>query len=127
MARIGTKDTAPELKVRAILRELGFRYRIHGREIAGNPDIVNRKRMVAVFVHGCFWHRHSSPTCKLARIPKSRVEFWQTKLEANRLRDLRNQTALHSRGWQVLVIWECQLREPARVIGRIKRFLRDVP
>lgn len=108
MGRIRGRDTGPELIVRRLLHRMGFRYRLHARELPGRPDIVFRRRRLAIFVHGCFWHRHPDPGCKLARLPKSRLDFWLPKLEGNLARDLENQGRLETLGWKVLVIWECQ-------------------
>lgn len=108
MGRIKGRDTGTELTVRRLLHRLGYRYRLHARDLPGRPDIVFRSRKLAIFVHGCFWHRHPDPQCKLARLPKSHLEFWLPKLEGNRVRDLENQAKLTTQGWKVLVIWECQ-------------------
>src|SRR5664279_1164504 len=91
MARIRGKDTGTELVVRSLIHSLGYRYRLHAKSLPGRPDLVFRKRRKVVFVHGCFWHRHDDPGCKLARLPKSRLEFWVPKLEGNRDRDRTNQ------------------------------------
>lgn len=109
MARVRGRDTKPELKVRRALHAAGLRYRLHAKELPGRPDIVFRPCKLAIFVHGCFWHRHEDPRCKLARLPKSRRDFWEPKLRGNRERDLRNQAELRRTGWKVLVVWECQL------------------
>lgn len=108
MKRIRGRDTGPEMRVRRFIHGLGFRYRLHVKGLPGKPDIVFRRRKVVIFVHGCFWHRHPDPGCKLARMPKSREEFWQAKLDRNRERDLEVQASLEALGWKVLVIWECQ-------------------
>ncbi|MFG1419994.1 very short patch repair endonuclease [Xanthobacter sp. V0B-10] len=108
MGRIKGRDTGPEMAVRRLLHRLGYRYRLHARELPGRPDIVFRRRRLAIFVHGCFWHRHPDPTCKLARLPKSRLDFWIPKLEGNAARDLDKRVQLEALGWKVLVIWECQ-------------------
>jgi DNA mismatch endonuclease (patch repair protein) len=108
MGRIKGRDTGPEMVVRRLLHRLGYRYRLHARDLPGRPDIVFRSRRVAIFVHGCFWHRHPNPECRLARLPKSRLDFWLPKLEGNLARDLENQGRLETMGWKVLVIWECQ-------------------
>lgn len=108
MGRIKGRDTGTELVVRRLLHRLGYRYRLHARDLPGRPDIVFRSRKLAIFVHGCFWHRHPDPQCKLARLPKSRLEFWLPKFEGNQVRDLENQARLTTQGWKVLVIWECQ-------------------
>lgn len=108
MALIKARDTKPELKVRRALHAAGLRYRLHVKNLPGRPDIVFRSRHIAVFVHGCFWHQHPNPSCKLARMPKSKLEFWRPKLEGNRQRDLKTRGELEARGWSVLEVWECQ-------------------
>ncbi|WP_448662822.1 very short patch repair endonuclease [Sphingomonas sp. CJ20] len=111
MARVKGRDTGPELRVRRALHRAGLRFRLHDRGLPGKPDIVLPSRRLAIFVHGCFWHRHPDPACKLARLPKSRLDFWVTKLEANRARDERNAAALIAKGWEVRTIWECELSD----------------
>ena len=123
MSRIGGKDTAPEMIVRHLLHALGYRYRLHRRDLPGKPDIVFPGRRKAIFVHGCFWHRHAG--CALARTPKSRHEFWVPKLEANRRRDEKNLARLQNDGWQVLVIWECELSDLSRVTDRVEQFMKE--
>lgn len=108
MRRIRARDTKPELSIRRLLHGLGYRYRLHRRQLPGTPDLVFPGRRKALFVHGCFWHRHQN--CHLARLPKSREDFWLNKLEGNRLRDQRNQAALRDLGWDVFIVWECQLQ-----------------
>lgn len=108
MARVKGRDTGPEMRVRRAIFQRGYRYRLQARNLPGRPDLVFRKRKIAIFVHGCFWHRHPDPACKLARWPKSRLEFWRPKLEGNRARDIENQRRLEAAGWKVSVIWECQ-------------------
>lgn len=107
MGRIRSKNTGPELRLRRALHALGFRYRLHKR-MAGRPDMVFAKHRTAVFVHGCFWHRHQS--CRYATSPATRPEFWQAKFAANVARDSAAIAALHSAGWRVVVVWECALR-----------------
>jgi len=109
MALVRARNTKPELLVRRALHAAGLRYRLHAKDLPGRPDIVFRRQKVAVFVHGCFWHRHDDPDCKLARLPKSRLDFWEPKLTGNRERDARNLQRLHDAGWEVIVVWECQL------------------
>jgi DNA mismatch endonuclease (patch repair protein) len=121
MARVRSKNTRPELLVRKLVFALGYRYRLHDRRLPGSPDLVFRPRRKIIFVHGCFWHQHAG--CAIARVPKSRQEFWTRKFEGNKLRDQRNKRALARQGWKVLTIWECQLTDPERVSARIGRFL----
>ncbi len=109
--------------VRSLVFLLGYRYRLHRRDLPGRPDIAFGKRKKAIFVHGCFWHRHNDPECRLARLPKSRLEFWEPKLTANALRDLQNQHALRQLGWQVLVVWECDLRHSEQLENMLVTFL----
>lgn len=121
MSRIRSVNTGPELVVRRFVHGLGYRFRLHRRDLPGCPDLVFPGRHKVIFVHGCFWHRHQG--CALARIPKSRVEFWREKLEGNARRDSRNERALRQIGWGVMTIWECQTRDLARLATRIGRFL----
>lgn len=121
MARVKGRDTRPEQIVRRLVSSLGHRYRLSPRGIAGRPDLAMKGRRKAIFVHGCFWHRHQG--CKLARLPKSRHEFWLPKLEGNRLRDERNMAALRSEGWTPIVIWECELRDADRVKLKLRKYL----
>ncbi len=117
MSRIRGKDTTPEMIVRRLVHSMGYRYRLHVRSLPGTPDIVFHSRRQAIFVHGCFWHRHS---CKLGRpMPKTRRSFWKTKLEGNRLRDARQRRVLLRMGWQALTIWECQTK--ARMLERLRQ------
>ena len=120
MSRVRSKDSRPEMFVRRLVFALGYRYRLHVSGIPGRPDLVFSGRRKVIFVHGCFWHRHAR--CALARLPKSRLEFWLPKLEANRRRDQENVRALHRTGWAVLTIWECELGDP-RLPSTIERFL----
>jgi DNA mismatch endonuclease (patch repair protein) len=121
MALIRSKNTKPELLVRRLVHGLGYRYRLHRRALPGTPDLVFPGRSKVIFVHGCFWHRH--PGCALVRLPKSRPEFWVPKLEGSAERDARDVRALRRLGWSVMTIWECQLRDMARLENRIRRFL----
>lgn len=117
MALIKGRDTKPEMRVRRALHSAGLRYRLHDKRLPGKPDLAFFSRKVAIFVHGCFWHRHPDPNCKLARLPKSRLDFWQTKLEGNAKRDAKNKKALESLGWRVIIVWECEIAKPGRLIG----------
>lgn len=125
MSRIHGKDTQPEMKVRRLAHGMGYRYRLHRKDLPGRPDLVFSSRRKVIFVHGCFWHRHPDARCKLARLPKSNLSFWQSKLEGNRTRDLENQKKLVEDGWQVLVLWECELRDDSNLGQRIRGFLED--
>ncbi|NPC49886.1 DNA mismatch endonuclease Vsr [Corallococcus sp. AB032C] len=121
MSRIQGKDTKPELTVRKIARALGFRYRLHAKSLPGTPDLVFSSRRKVIFVHGCFWHRHS---CRYGQVePKTRREFWLNKLQGNVARDRRNIRNLHRLDWRVLTIWECQTRNPIVLARRLKRFI----
>lgn len=120
MSLVRGKDTQPEVALQRLVSGLGFRYRKNARDIAGKPDLVFPRPRKVIFMHGCFWHRH---TCSLGRMPKSRQEFWKQKLEGNRKRDLRNARQLKKDGWRVLVVWECQLRHEDRVARRVQGFL----
>jgi DNA mismatch endonuclease (patch repair protein) len=121
MARVRGKDTKPELLVRRLVHGMGYRYRLHRRDLPGTPDLVFPGRHKVIFVNGCFWHRHTG--CALARLPKSRSEFWLPKLTANAERDARNVRELERLGWGVLTIWECQLGDTARLAEKIRGFL----
>ena len=109
MAAVKQKDTKPEMRVRSFLHKQGLRYRLHDNKLPGKPDLVFPRFRTVLFVHGCFWHGHPDEQCKLARIPKSNVKFWRDKISGNRERDERNVERLRKLGWNVVVIWECQL------------------
>lgn len=121
MARVGPKDTKPEIVVRSILHGLGYRFRLQAKELPGRPDIVFRPHKKAIFVHGCFWHRH--PGCRRTTSPKTRKEFWESKFSANQARDERVQNELMALGWSSLVVWECETRNPDDLSERLKSFL----
>ena len=123
MASIRGRDTGPEMVVRKLVHGMGFRYRLHSPSLPGKPDLVFASRKRVIFVHGCFWHRHAARSCRLARLPKSRLEFWEPKLEGNRDRDRRIKLELRKLGWKELTIWECQLRNLASVSNRVRSFL----
>lgn len=125
MGRVRSKDTKPEMKVRRLVHGMGYRYRLHRRDLPGCPDLVFPRLRKAIFVHGCFWHRHPDPECKLARLPKSRLDFWWPKLEGNRRRDEANQAALLALGWRFLVIWECETKKTQYLVIKIKNFLEE--
>lgn len=120
MQSVATKDTGPELAVRRLLHGLGYRYRLHIRDLPGTPDIVFAGRKKVVFVHGCFWHGHS---CAQGRGPKSRKEYWSSKLAQNTARDARNVASLEAMGWSVLTVWQCELRDPDALTKKLLTFL----
>jgi DNA mismatch endonuclease (patch repair protein) len=121
MSRIRGKDTRPELFVRSLLHQLGYRFRLNRKEVPGKPDIVLPKYRTAVYVHGCFWHRHEG--CTLAYTPKSNLEFWKKKFARNVERDAEVASKLRETGWKQMVIWECEMRDPAVLSRRIRRSL----
>ena len=120
MSSVGSKDTGPELVVRRLLHRLDYRYRLHKGGLPGSPDVVFQKRKKAIFVHGCFWHGHR---CKYGKLPKSKIEYWGRKIELNRERDVRNTQQLMQLGWEVLVLWQCQLKDTCAVTKQLVQFL----
>ncbi len=122
MARIGPKDTRPELAVRSVLHGLGFRFRLHRRDLPGTPDIALPKYRTTILVHGCFWHRH--PNCRFAYTPKSRTDFWLEKFTKNIARDRLVRQTLRRMGWKVLVIWECETASREALVKRLRSMLR---
>lgn len=124
MSRVRSADTKPEMLLRRLVHGMGYRYRLHRRDLPGTPDLVFPGRRKVIFVHGCFWHRHPDPRCPLARLPKSRLDFWRPKLEGNRKRDVINQKKLKDISWEVMVVWECQLRNDRALRRSIRKFLQ---
>lgn len=122
MSKIGSKDTKPELAVRSLLHRLGYRFRIHRKDLPGTPDLVLPRHGLAIFVHGCFWHGHG---CKVDKMPKSRTDYWGPKIEANKARDARKAGRLRRLGWRVTTVWECELKDPAKLerklVSRIEK------
>lgn len=118
MSNVRNKDTEPERVVRSLLHRMGYRFRLQRRDLPGKPDIVLPRYRIAIFVHGCFWHRHEG--CRRASTPATRTDFWETKFAANRERDAAAATALADLGWRVVVIWECTTRN-GRVLERLLR------
>lgn len=110
MAKIASKNTKPEMVVRRLLHSLGYRYRLHRKDLPGKPDLVFPSRRAVIFVHGCFWHLHPDPACRDARLPTSRQEYWLPKLQRNVERDKYAQEALLKDGWKVLTIWDCETK-----------------
>jgi DNA mismatch endonuclease (patch repair protein) len=121
MRRIRSRNTVPEIAVRSIIHRMGFRFRLHKKDLPGKPDIVLARLHKVVFVHGCFWHQHAK--CREGRIPKSRPEYWIPKLRGNCDRDAQHRSSLRKLGWQSLVVWECEIRQPARLERKLERFL----
>lgn len=122
MAQVKNKNTAPEIIVRKNLHRLGYRFRLHRRDLPGNPDIVLPRYKAVIFVHGCFWHGHDCPRGKR---PSSRQEFWDEKLDRNIERDKVNQETLRKMGWKVIVIWECETKDRQDLDVRLKKYLGD--
>ncbi len=120
MSRIRGKNTSPELIVRKLVFSLGYRYRLYSKNLPGKPDLVFPGRKKVIFVHGCFWHYHE---CKKGQLPKSKVDYWQTKLLANRKRDMSNISRLINADWNVLVIWQCELKDLVKLKETIRNFL----
>lgn len=123
MSRIRGSDTKPELLVRKALHALGYRYRLHDKKLPGKPDLSFPGRRKVIFVHGCFWHMHEG--CLLARMPKSRLDFWRPKFEGNRARDAGKLEQLRVLGWDVMVVWECELRDMDLLLMRLEAFLNE--
>ena len=123
MAQIRGKDTKPERIVRSVLHRLGARFRLHRKDLPGNPDIVLPRYGLVVFVHGCFWHRH--PRCKYAYTPKSRLEFWIPRFEQNVKRDKKVRRQLRRLGWNVIVVWECETRDIETLADRLADVLSE--
>lgn len=124
MSRIKGKNTSPELKVRSLLHGLGYRFRLHRKDLPGCPDIVLPKLQKVIFVHGCFWHRHQG--CKYATTPSTNVDFWLRKFDVNVERDREVQKRLKQLGWTVLVIWECDLKDSTKLKRKLSAFLGDI-
>ena len=121
MSAIKSNNTKPEIAVRKLLHSLGYRFRLHRKDLPGSPDIVLPKYKTVIFVHGCFWHRHEN--CKYASTPKTRKEFWESKFKANVKRDLEIQEKIKNIGWQSVVIWECQVKNKSFLT---KKFVRKL-
>lgn len=125
MRQVRDKNTKAELRVRRLIHSMGYRYRLHVKTLPGNPDLVFKSRHKVIFIHGCFWHLHDG--CRGNRVPSSRREYWVPKLEGNKKRDLESQSKLQEMGWQVLVIWECELKDIESLAPRINTFLEHSP
>ena len=122
MAAVGTKDTGAERAVRSVVHRLGYRYSLRRTDLPGKPDLVFVSRKKVIFVHGCFWHGHS---CRYGRLPKSRPDYWQPKLAANKTRDRLQERQLRSDGWSVLTVWQCELKNERLLEARTRGFLDE--
>ena len=123
MSRDKGRDTKPEILVRSLVHLMGFRFRIHRRDLPGNPDIVLPRYGKVIFVHGCFWHGHKR--CPRSKRPSTNKGFWNKKLDENIERDKRFRRKLRRMGWKVLVVWQCEIRKPEKLLGKLERFLHD--
>ena len=121
MANVRRADTSPELRLRKILHARGYRYQLHRKDLPGSPDLVFPSRKKVVFVHGCYWHHHTG--CQKATIPKTRTSFWLKKFADNRERDRRKCHELSTQGWDVFIVWECELKDETNLIRRLTKFL----
>lgn len=122
MGLVRSTDTKPEILVRQLVYSMGYRYRLHRRDLPGVPDLVFGPKQKIIFVHGCFWHGHG---CRLGRMPKSRMDYWGQKISRNKERDATNLRKLRGMGWKCLVLWECQLRKRDALAVRVRRFLDE--
>lgn len=121
MALIRGANTKPELRVRRLLHGLGYRFRLHRRDLPGQPDIVFPARRKLIFVHGCFWHQHAG--CKVGHLPRSRQDYWAQKFATNKERDARNLAEVCATGWDALVVWECEVKDLAGLAAGLRAFL----
>ena len=122
MKAVKSKDTKPEWAVRRLLYAMGYRFRLHRKDLPGTPDIAFIGRRKAIFVHGCFWHQHG---CKKGRPPKSRPEFWEPKLRRNKERDAQKLAELEALGWRALVVWQCETTDTEALAARLKAFVDE--
>jgi DNA mismatch endonuclease, patch repair protein len=121
MSRVRSANTNPEIRVRKIIHRLGYRFRLHSRDLPGTPDIVLPAYDSVILVHGCFWHRHEG--CRDASMPNTRIRFWKNKFAANVTRDIKKTAALRALGWRVLIVWECELRDEEVLVEKLKGVL----
>lgn len=124
MRKVKSSNTRPEMVVRRLAHRLGYRFRLHQKNLPGTPDLVFPGRRKVIFVHGCFWHQHPDPNCKGSRRPKSNQEYWLPKLQRNVQRDKRARSELKDAGWSVLAVWECEISRTVELEARITSFLR---
>jgi DNA mismatch endonuclease (patch repair protein) len=120
MSQIRGKDTLPELALRSLIHRMGFRFRLHRKDLPGKPDLVFPSKKKVIFLHGCFWHGH---ICKKKKMPKTRITYWNEKIDTNRSRDRRVIRQLGQSGWKALIIWECDLKKMERLKMKVTRFL----
>ena len=123
MRAIRSKDMKPELAVRRLVHGMGYRYRLHRHDLPGRPDLVFAGRRKVICVHGCFWHQHADPACKISHRPKSNRDYWLPKLKRNVVRDIEHLARLSELGWDSLVVWECEVRTGDGIADRIREFL----
>ena len=123
MANIRAKGMKPEMLVRSLIHSMGYRYRLHRKDLPGKPDLVFGSRKKVIFVHGCFWHQHSKKDCKIVRKPKSNRDYWLPKLEKNAKRDHEHIKALENSGWTVFIVWECEIKNYEWLTKRLRDFL----
>jgi len=123
MSRVKGRDTKPEILVRSFIFRMGFRFRIHRSDLPGTPDIVLPRHSMVIFVHGCFWHGHKH--CPRSKRPTTNKNFWNEKLDGNIKRDERYRRVLRQMGWKVLIIWECETKNPEKLLRKLERFLHD--
>lgn len=122
MSNVRTRDTAPELEVRSVLHRLGFRFRLHRKDLKGKPDVVLPSKRSVIFVHGCFWHGHD---CPRGRLPESNVHFWEEKIGKNKRRDAETVKSLEKEGWRVLTVWQCQTKHQRELNEVLVKFFGD--
>ena len=121
MSRVKGRDTKPEILVRSVIHRMGYRFRVHRSDLPGNPDIVLPRHGKIIFVHGCFWHGHKR--CPRSKRPTTNKSFWNEKLNKNIDRDKRQQKEIKNMGWKVLVVWQCEIRKPSKLLEKLERFL----
>ena len=125
MRSIRSKGMKPEMIVRRLTHRMGYRYRLYRHDLPGRPDMIFPSRRKIIFVHGCFWHQHSDPECKIVRVPRSNLEYWEPKLRRNQERDREHHKKLYEAGWRVLTLWECEIKQkqPQELAARLQYFL----
>lgn len=125
MRQIKSRDMKPEIFVRKLAHSLGFRFRLHRKDLPGKPDLVFPSRRAVIFVHGCFWHQHPRRNCLDSRLPKSNLDYWLPKLSKNQARDKANIRYLKAKGWRVLIVWECETKDPDLLRNKLIAFLKE--